>query len=168
MKVQIRADNDKELNKLTLHNNDQLLAKMKVNSYFTDKPLDNHIHIVVKPPKLIHISLELVLKAGLLNEGGSVEYLGRYRTYRAMLHECCLCTEDEKYFSFTKFIQAARKLKPDETLTPYDFQSLKINGMTYREVRDKIYKFVSYKYEDSLFVDHFSIPWDDDLENRLR
>ncbi|PKY61195.1 hypothetical protein RhiirA4_550880, partial [Rhizophagus irregularis] len=167
-KVQIRADNDKELSELTLHNNEQLLAKMKVNSYFTDKPLDNHIHIVVKPPELIHISLKLVLEAGLLREGGSVEYLGRYRIYRAMLHERCLCTEGEKYFSFTEFIQVARKLKPDETPTPYDFQSLKINGMTYREVRDKIYKFVSYMYEDSLFVDHFSIPWDDDLENRLR
>src|SRR5436305_6577620 len=36
-KVQIRADNDKELNKLTLHNNGQLLAGRKISSYFTDK-----------------------------------------------------------------------------------------------------------------------------------
>ncbi|RGB34986.1 hypothetical protein C1646_759899 [Rhizophagus diaphanus] len=86
-----------------------------------------------------HISLEL---ARLLNE---VEYLGR-----------------------DQFIRVVRKLKPDETPIPYDFQSLRINGMTHQEVRDKIYKFVSYKCEDSLFIDHFPIPWDDDLENRHR
>ncbi|CAG8518905.1 356_t:CDS:2 [Paraglomus brasilianum] len=167
-KVQIRADNDKEPNKLTLHNNDQLLASRKISSYFTDKPLDKHIHIVVKPPKLIHISLNLVLEVGLLNEGGSVEYLGRDRIYKATLRESCLCTKDGKYSSFIEFIRVARRLKPDETPIPYDFHSLRINNMTYQEVRDKIYKFVSYKYEDSLFIDHFSIPWDDDLENRLR
>jgi hypothetical protein len=166
-KVQIRDDNNKELNKLTLHNNDQLLAKRKISSYFTDKPLDKHIHIVVKSPKLIHISLELILEAGLLNEGESVEYLGKDYIYKATLRDSCLCTKDGKYFSFIEFIRVARRLKPDETLTPYDFHSLRINGMTYREVRDKIYKFVSYKYEDSLFIDHFSIPWGDDLENRL-
>ncbi|RIA95502.1 hypothetical protein C1645_757415 [Glomus cerebriforme] len=167
-KVQIRADNDKELNELTLHNNDQLLARRKISSYFTDKPLDKHIQIVVKPPKLIHISLELVLEAGLLNEGGNVEYLGRDRIYKATLRESCLCTEDGKYFSFIEFIRVARRLKPDETPASYDFHSLRINNMTYREVRDKIYKFVTFKYEDSLFIDHFSIPWGDDLENRLR
>jgi hypothetical protein len=140
----------------------------KISSYFTDKPLDKHIHIVVKPPKLIRFSLELTRKAGLLNEGGSVEYLGKDYIYKATLHEGCLCTEDGKCFSFIEFIRVAGRLKPDEILTHYDFQNLKINGMTYWEIRDKIYKFVSYKYEDSLFIDHFSIPWGDDLENRLR
>ncbi|CAB4377743.1 unnamed protein product [Rhizophagus irregularis] len=97
---------------------------------------------------LIEISLELVLEAGLLNEEGSVEYLGRDRICKATLRESCLCTKDGKYFSFTEFIRMVRKLKPDETPIPYDFQSLRIN--------------------DSLFIDHFPIPWDDVLENRLR
>ena len=110
-KVQIRDDKVKELNTLMLHDNDQLLAKRKISSYFTDKPLDKHIHIVVKPPKLIHFSLELVLEAGLLNEGGSVEYLGKDCTYKATLREDCLCTEDGKYFSFIEFIRVARRLK---------------------------------------------------------
>ncbi|CAB5199226.1 unnamed protein product [Rhizophagus irregularis] len=140
----------------------------KISSYFTDKPLDKHIHIVVKPPKLIHFSLELVLEAGLLNERESVEYLSGDRIYKATLRESCLCTEDGKYFSFIEFIRVARRLKSDETPAPYDFQNLRINNITYQEVRDKIYKFVPYKYEDSLFIDHFSIPWGDDLENRLR
>ncbi|GBC28276.2 hypothetical protein GLOIN_2v1490821 [Rhizophagus irregularis DAOM 181602=DAOM 197198] len=91
-KVQIRADNDKELSELTLHNNDQLLARK-----------------------------------------GSVEYLGRDRICKATLRESCLEPKNQWY-----------------------------------EVRNKIYKFVSYKYEDSLFIDHFPIPWDDVLENRLR
>ena len=99
-KVQIRDDNDKEINKLTLHNNDQLLARRKISSYFTDKLFDKLIHIVVKPPKLIHISLELILEAGLLNEGEGVEYLGIDCIYKATLREGCLCTKDGKYFSF--------------------------------------------------------------------
>ncbi|CAB4413213.1 unnamed protein product [Rhizophagus irregularis] len=157
-----------ELNKLTFRDYDQLLARRKISSYFTDKPLDNHIHIVVKPPKLIHFSLELALKAGFLNEEGNVEYLGKDCIYKATLREDCLCTKDGKYRSFIEFIRVARGLKPDEIPTLYDFHSLIINGMTYWEVRDKIYKFISYKNEDNLFIDHLSIPWSDDLEKRLR
>lgn len=135
-KVQVCDDN--EINKLTLHDDDQLLISRKIGSYFTDKPLDKYIQIIVEPPKLIHMSLELTIEAGLLNEGGSVEYLDRGCIYKATLRVRFFCTKSGKYHSFIEFIRVSRGLKPDEVPTPYDFHGLKINGMTYWEIRDKI------------------------------
>ncbi|PKK72537.1 hypothetical protein RhiirC2_777065, partial [Rhizophagus irregularis] len=122
----------------------------KISSYFTDKPFNNHIHIVVKPPKLIHFNLELALKVGFLNEKGNVEYLGKDYIYKATLRENCLCTKDGKYHSFIEFIR------------------LNNQCITYWEVHDKIYKFISYKNEDNLFIDHLSILWSDDFKKCLR
>ncbi|RGB28765.1 hypothetical protein C1646_672972 [Rhizophagus diaphanus] len=51
-KVQIRGDSDEELNKLKLRKEDQLLSTRKISSYFTEKPLEGYIHIIIKPPEL--------------------------------------------------------------------------------------------------------------------
>ncbi|POG67373.1 hypothetical protein GLOIN_2v1779513 [Rhizophagus irregularis DAOM 181602=DAOM 197198] len=110
----------------------------------------------------------LRVKVTFLNEKGNVEYLGKDYIYKATLREDCLCTKDGKYCLFIEFIRVARGLKPNEIPTFYDFHSLIINGMTYWEVCDKIYKFISYKNEDNLFIDHLSILWSDDFEKCLR
>lgn len=140
-KVQIRGDSDKELTKLMLRKEDQLLPTRKISSYFPEEPFDEHIHIIIKP-LTPYMSLDLVYKMGLLNEGDSVEYSERDHNYKATLHGCYLCYKDRKFRTFTEFIRAARKLKLGEQLQPYYFYKLKINGMTYWEVREKIYKMI--------------------------
>ena len=106
-KVQIRGDSDDELTKLMLRKEDQLLPTRKISSYFPEEPLDEHIHIIVKPPTP-HISFELVYKMGLLNEGDSVEYVEKDHNYKATLYESYLCYKDKKFHTFTEFIRAAR------------------------------------------------------------
>ncbi|RIA98396.1 hypothetical protein C1645_870752 [Glomus cerebriforme] len=106
-KVQVRVDNDKELNELTLHDKDQLLTWSTISSYFTDKPLDKHIHIVVKPSNLIHFSLELALKAGLFNGGGRIS---RQRLYLSKTPPPAVC--EGRHRGHTVFW--GRSLKEDD------------------------------------------------------
>ncbi|RGB23273.1 hypothetical protein C1646_774763 [Rhizophagus diaphanus] len=49
------------------------------------------------------------------------------RLKAATLHGRYLCDKDEKYCTFTEFIQAAKKLKPSEPHFPYYCYNLKIN-----------------------------------------
>ncbi|PKY49939.1 hypothetical protein RhiirA4_466122 [Rhizophagus irregularis] len=51
-KVQIRGDSDEELNKLKPRKEDQLLSTREISSYFTEKPLEGYILIIIKPPEL--------------------------------------------------------------------------------------------------------------------
>ncbi|CAG8498601.1 5919_t:CDS:2 [Ambispora leptoticha] len=181
-KVQIR-ESSVEFNDLILHDDDRLReGTRKISSYFTDEPLCDHIHIIVKPP-LPLFKFDLVRIMGLLSEGDIVEYLYEDCTHKATLREGCLCTKDGKYHSFTEFIRAVRKLKLKEKVRPNDFHNLKINGMTYWEVREKLYKlyFDQSEEEDEEIVDSISsegkledlpntietVPWNKDLENRL-
>ena len=138
-KVEIREIG--ELNNLILHNDDQLRGEMrKISSYFTDEPLHNYIHLIVRPP-LPPFRFDVTCKMGLLSEGSIVEYLEEDCIHKkATLCEGCLCTKDGKYNSFTKFIRDVKKLKPKEKVRSDDFHNLKINGMSYWEVREKLYK----------------------------
>ncbi|CAG8607159.1 3281_t:CDS:2 [Diversispora eburnea] len=120
---------------------------------------------------------------GLLSEGGIVEYLDEDCIHKATLREGCLYTKDGKYHSFAEFIRATRKLKPKEKVRPNDFHNLKINDMTYWEVREKLYKlyFDQDEEENEEIVDSTAsegkleelpntietVPWNKDLENRL-
>ncbi|RHZ52113.1 hypothetical protein Glove_465g29 [Diversispora epigaea] len=87
----------------------------------------------------------------------------------------------KKYCSFTEFIQAARR---NEKPSPNDFYNLKINNMTYEEVRDLVYKLKyheNHNSEDEEIRDRTIsdgeleeppntieiVPWNKDLENRL-
>jgi len=156
-KTQIHEGSD-ELNNLILCDNDQLReGTRKISSYFTDKPLYNYIHIIVKPP-LPPLRFDLVCKLGLLSEGDTVEYLDKNCIHKATLFEGHLCTKDGRYHSFTEFIRVARKTKPKEKLCTNDFYNLKINGMTYWEIRNKLYKLYFYckqdedKNEGNLFI----------------
>ncbi|CAG8754857.1 2955_t:CDS:1, partial [Funneliformis mosseae] len=73
-KIQIQGDSDKELTKLMLYKEEQLLPTRKVSSYFSEKPLDEYIHIIIKLPTP-HITFDQVYKMGLLKKGDIVEYL---------------------------------------------------------------------------------------------
>jgi hypothetical protein len=138
-KVQIRESSG-GLDDLILHDGDQLReGTRKISSYFTDEPLCDHIHIIIKPP-LPPFKFSLIRNMGLLSEGGIVEYLDEDCIHKATLREGCLYTKDGKYHSFAEFIRATRKLKPKEKVRPNDFHNLKINDMTYWEVREKLYK----------------------------
>ncbi|CAB4395972.1 unnamed protein product [Rhizophagus irregularis] len=88
------------------------------------------------------MSLELTIEAGLLNEGKSAEYLGRGCIYKATLRH------------YVKVVL---------------YQKWKISFVYRIYTSGENHKFVSYKNEDNLFIDHFSISFlGDDLEKRLR
>ncbi|RHZ65760.1 hypothetical protein Glove_311g19 [Diversispora epigaea] len=154
-KVQIRIDSDEEIE---LHDV-QLIQMGTISSYFTDELLCKYIHIIVRPPTP-PVKFDLVCNLRLLKEGGTVEYVDKNCNLKATLCEGLLCTKDEKYSSFTEFIRAATGLKPNEKPNPFDFCNLKINNMTYEEVRDLIYKLrYSEQYdsesEGNLLVTYF-------------
>ncbi|CAG8450836.1 12152_t:CDS:2 [Racocetra fulgida] len=139
------CNNNEKLNNLVLRDEDRLLdTTLKISYYFSKKPLSNYIHIIVKPP-LPPIKLGLICKMELLSEGDSVEYLDKNFSCTAALHEGLLYTKDEKYNSFTKFMQAAKGKRPNGN----DFHNLKINNMTYWKVCDKIYNLIfCYEQEE--------------------
>ncbi|CAG8645271.1 3152_t:CDS:2 [Ambispora gerdemannii] len=178
-KVQLRIDSDEEIE---LHD-DQLIQTGAINSYFTNELLCKYIHIIVRPPTP-PVKFDLVCNLRLLKEGGTVEYVDKNRNIKATLCEGLLCTKDEKYSSFTEFIRATTGLKPNEKTNPIDFRNLKINNMTYEEVRDLIYKLrysEQYDSESEETSDSATskgkleklpniieiIPWNEDLEDRL-
>ena len=47
-KVSIPGDQDDQLRNLILQDSDELLAIRKISKYFSDSPLEEHIHIIVK------------------------------------------------------------------------------------------------------------------------
>jgi len=127
-------------------------GKLVVTSLKNHLTVDGYIHIIVKPP-IPHLKFDFVCKVGLLNEGDDVEYLEKNRYYKVTLHEGYLCNKDGKYNTFTEFLRAARKLNPSEQVSSYYFYNLKINGITYSEVRDKIYKLIFCNHiEGNLFT----------------
>ncbi|CAG8711726.1 12634_t:CDS:2 [Funneliformis mosseae] len=139
-KIQIQGDSDKELTKLILYKEEQLLLTRKVSSYFSEKPLDE---------RYCRISRKDFY-------------------YKATLRGCCLYCGDRQFSTFTKFIQTARK-KLDEQLKSYHFHELIINGMTYLEVCEKIYKMIFCNYDevddDVIFeeeVIEFPMTYDDE------
>ncbi|CAG8618504.1 15720_t:CDS:2 [Acaulospora morrowiae] len=112
----------------------------------------------------------------LLNEGDDVEYLEKNLYYKATLHGGYLCDKDRKYHTFMEFIRAAKKLKPSDQPSSCFFYNLKINGMTYTEVRDKIYKLIFCEDDDTSLEKSTelpvtntieTVPWSDSLESRL-
>ena len=49
--VKIPDDQDDLLSNLTLNDGDELLATKKISKYFSDAPLEEHIHVIVKLPR---------------------------------------------------------------------------------------------------------------------
>ncbi|CAG8620507.1 3544_t:CDS:2, partial [Diversispora eburnea] len=100
---------------------DQLIKTWIISDYFTDEPLYKYIHIIVRSP-IPPVKFDLV---------------------------CLFCTKDETYSLFIEFIQVAKELKPNEKSNPFNFCNLKINDMTYEEVRDLIYELRYCEEHDS-------------------
>lgn len=50
VEISIDENDNNEFNELVLRDNDELLPAKRIKTYFTNNPLDDHIHIIVSSP----------------------------------------------------------------------------------------------------------------------